>query len=211
MRSYKRECVRTERETLMWKEMRNSYLLSSVVMIVLGVLLFLFPDTSVRMVCIGIGIVLLVYGLLKLLGLIQYREHFQVIGFQVVLSALPALIGVAMILAPEVFASILPVIVGVFLGIIGAVELHAALSMKKMAFEDWKSSMAVAVMTLVLAVLVLWNPFATVAATVMMIGAVLVISGASNLIQAARVRRKLHRLGKELEKSGTDWNSWFWF
>lgn len=195
----------------MWKEMRNSYLLSLVVMIALGILLFLFPDTSVRMVCIGIGAVLLVYGLLKLMGLIRYREYLQVIGLQVMISALPALIGIAMILAPEVFASILPVIVGVFLGIIGAVELHAALSMKRMAFEDWRSSMAVAVMTLILAVLVLWNPFATVAATVMMIGAGLAISGASNLIQAARVRRKLRKLGKELEKSGTDWNSWFWF
>lgn len=195
----------------MWKEMRGSYLTSSAVMIGLGVILFLFPDTSVKLVCRAIGLVLLAYGLLKLIEVMRHRDILSMFGLQAVLGLVPAFIGMWMLVAPQVFASILPVIVGVFLSVIGAVELKSALSMKKAAFESWWTTMVLAVVTLLLAVLVLWNPFATLAATVMMIGAVLVVAGISNLIQLAGFNRKMKALGKKLEERGQGWDSWFWF
>lgn len=195
----------------MWKEMRSSYLTSSAVMILLGVILFLFPDTSVKLVCRVIGLVILAYGLIKLIEVIRHREILSMFGLQAALGLVPAFIGMWMLVAPQVFASILPVIVGVFLSVIGAVELKSALSMKKAAFDSWWMTMTLAVVTLLLAVFVLWNPFATLAATVMMIGAVLVVAGISNLIQLAGFNRKMKALGKKLEERGQEWNSWFWF
>ena len=85
--------------------------------------------------------------------------------------------------------SIVPVAVGIVVAVNGVINLAQALDLKREGYDRWPGSLALAVLTIVLGLLVVFNPFSTMEMLVMALGIVILYNGVSNLWIESRYRK----------------------
>lgn len=180
----------------MWKEMRNSFILLSVFYILFGAVLFVWPALSARAVCMVIGIFALAYGVMRIVEYIRFKDRMSFFGANLAVGIIMALCGVFLLIRPEVLMAALPIVFGVIILFNGIIELQRAFDLKRFGYEGWWYTLLLSVLTIILGILIFWNPFVAVQTTVMAIGIILAVTGVTNLITGITASRNIRRLKK---------------
>ena len=100
-----------------------------------------------------------------------------------------ALPGIIVLVAKRQLISLAPLVVGIVVLLNGVVNLAQALDQRREGYARWTVSMALAVVTIVLGLLVALNPFKAMELVVVAIGVVIIYNGASNLWIDSRYRK----------------------
>lgn len=165
----------------MLKSIRNSIMLTSVLYIVMGIVLMIFPTTALNLCCTVIGAVTLIYGAVRVAGYFRdggtYSNRFDLF-FGVVLAA----VGVFLLVCPQFIVSLIPIALGIYILVDSFTALKKALDMKALGFEKWWVSFLVALVLTVFGVVMIVNPFGTLASLVVFIGAGFVFDGVYTLV-----------------------------
>ena len=195
---------------MIWKEMKRSYLVISICAALLGLLLLLLPGPTLATAGICTGVCFIVYGVTKLFEVTRFRNHFTNYWLQCVL---PIVFGVIFLFKPLAATSILPLILGVFLAVYGIMGLKTSVKLKKFGLDSWWFNLITAVLTILLGALAIFNPFATAAAMVMMMGAILFTLGLFHVVQYFVASHRFKKVGRQISELEKEWDSfdWFWF
>ena len=198
---------------MIWKEMKRSYLVISICAALLGLLLLLLPGPTLATAGICTGVCFIVYGVTKLFEVTRFRNHFANYWLQCVLAVLPIVLGVIFLFKPLAATSILPLILGVFLAVYGIMGLKTSVKLKKFGLDSWWFNLITAVLTILLGALAIFNPFATAAAMVMMMGAILFTLGLFHVVQYFVASHRFKKVGRQISELEKEWDSfdWFWF
>ena len=163
-------------------------LLLSILMIVIGLVLVIWPGHVMTTALAILGVALLVGGVISIVSWYRGRGHDA--GFLTLAEGLlMAVAGIVVLSAPKFLISIVPVAVGIVVLINGVVNLAQALDQRREGYSRWTLSLALAVLTIILGLLVILNPFSTMEMLVMAIGVVIIYNGASNLWIESRYRK----------------------
>ena len=102
------------------------------------------------------------------------------------------------VLACDIVVSILPIVFGLFVIFDAIGRVQNALDLRRCGYDSWKGFLFLPVLSVVLGVVLVINPFGAMETLVMAIGIILIVEGAINLLSALytvlAVRRftKLH-------------------
>lgn len=180
------------------RQQRRSSMIAAAVTILLGVLLIFVPDRSARFLCALLGSALVLTGVIYIFGwLAKRRETGFPVWFLlpgVILTAL----GLWLFTNP---ASVIVLIQFIFAAVLifhGVIDLQGAVSLMRRGWERWWLDLLLAVLTLVLGVLILLNPFGATEVLMMTLGFALVFDGVSDLVL-------IHRLTKAFRQT-EDWD-----
>ena len=99
---------------------KNGYIIMSVLFMVLGACLIIWPDCSMAVFCTAVGIMLIVYGLIKILGYFSRDIYCLAFQFDLAFGVLLAAVGIIIIVRRNV-------VVNLIFGIFGLLILAAAL------------------------------------------------------------------------------------
>lgn len=198
---------------MIWKEMKRSYLVISICAALLGLLLLLLPGPTLATAGICTGVCFIVYGVTKLFEVTRFRNHFPNYWLQCVLAVLPIVFGGIFLFKPLAATSILPLVLGVFLAVYGIMGLKTSVKLKKFGLDSWWFNLITAVLTILLGALAIFNPFATAAAMVMMMGAILFTLGVFHVVQYFVASHRFKKVGRQISELEKEWDSfdWFWF
>lgn len=198
---------------MIWKEMKRSYLVISICAALLGLLLLLLPGPTLATAGICTGVCFIVYGVTKLFEVTRFRNHFGNFRLQCVLAVLPIVFGVIFLFKPLAATSILPLILGILLAVYGMMGLKTSVKLKKFGLDSWWFHLITAVLTILLGALAIFNPFATAAAMVMMMGAILFTLGIFHVMQYFIASHRFKKAGRQISELEKEWDSfdWFWF
>lgn len=168
---------------------RNNMLLS-ILMVVLGAVMFLWPGKSLELVARILGIGLLVMGAIS--AFTWYRERHKVSANYMTLAIgiLMALLGVIVLAAPKGVVSMLPRLVGIAIIINGIVNLAQAMDQRRTGMEKWTVSLIMAILTIALGAFIALHAFGVMKTAVMAIGGILIYNGVSNLWIESRYRKE---------------------
>lgn len=160
------------------------YLVISVLLCVFGIVLMIYPEISVTALCYTLGSVLVVYGVFKIIGYFSkdlYRLAFQFdLAFGILLSA----VGLIMILHPVKVVSFIYIVVGLIILTDGLFKIQIALDAKRFGVHQWWMITVLAILTGVLGLLVVINPFESATVIMVLLGAALVLEGLLSLCVA---------------------------
>ena len=159
----------------------NHGVLLSILMIVIGLLLVLWPGHVMTTALTILGIALLVGGGLLIYSWYSGRGRS---GSVITLAEgiVMAVAGLFVLAAPKFLISVVPFIVGAFITLNGIFNLAQALDQRKAHYARWIISLVMAILTIVLGLLVLFNPFSTMEVLVVAIGIIIIYNGVSNLL-----------------------------
>lgn len=169
------------------KYSRNNTLLS-IVMLLLGLALFIWPGKSLEVAASILGVALLVGAVVSFVS--WYRDrHVVGAGYaNLAIALLCLLAGLVMLIAPKGVVTLLPKLIGLAVVLNGILNLAQALEMKRRGIR-WLTSLAMAALTIVGGLFLLFHAFNAMKVAVMVIGGIFIYNGASNLFIESRYRK----------------------
>lgn len=180
------------------KKMQISYMISAILFMIAGIVLVSWPQTTLKIICYGLGGLTFVYGGFQLYT--YYKGKAEQFNFQMnLLTGLIACgIGLFMLLKSEIVISILPFITGFTLLLESIVKFKHAYDLKQAGYDGFKWIVVLGVISLIFAILLMYNPFHAAASMVMFIGICLIVDGLGELWTLYCVRKYLNQVEGEV-------------
>lgn len=178
------------------KEFRKSYILVSALYVVLGIVLLIWPSTSVRMICYGLGIAMLVLGITY--GVIYFTKDNlnSFLQMDLVIGIICLAFGIFILLNPAFLASVLPFAMGIIFLLGAVVKLQSAFNMKRLNFSKWYLVLICALLIVALGIVLLCNPFENERFMILYIGSCLILDGMTNLICLFCIQFRVKKLAR---------------
>lgn len=171
------------------REQRRSSTMVALATIVLGLVLVVWPDRSVSLMCALLGGALLIFGLLYILGWFAGKRKAGSPAVMVIPGVVLAGLGVWLMTSSEMVVALIQYVFGAVLLFHGVLDLQGAISLVGRRYARWWLDLVLAALTLGLGAVILINPFGTFAALVMLIGVSLIYDGVSDLLLIGRLSR----------------------
>lgn len=172
---------------------KYGYIILSLLICVLGIVLIAVPNFSVSLLCWLGGILLIAFGCVKILGYFSkdlYRLAFQYdLAFGILLIAL----GFLLLLRTDTMIHIICMLLGVLILADSLLKIQIAIDSKVFGIRRWWMILAVAIVTAVVGLLLLFRPHESSAAVMILLGVSLLGEGILNLVTvliAVRIWKK---------------------
>lgn len=185
------------------KGLKVNYTASALVCVVLGLVLLIWPGTTTQIVCMLLGVVLLIYGVIQILVYLISRERSIVSQGMMLLGIIVSVIGIWILVRPEMIIMAVPVIVGILIVIHGLHNVVQAIALKKDGYEGWWIACLMGVLTAVLGGILIYNPFTVVDTIVRLIGIFLIYDGLSDMWIISRVFKVKKGKDRVVDVEGT--------
>ena len=181
----------------MLRYIKSGTMLMSIAYIIIGMLLLVMPETSLLWICNAFGVVVLVTGIVCLIQYARIRGTGFTAPFMLVGGVITAGLGIFTLAKPQVVASFLPVVFGIFIVVDGVSRIGTAIDLAKRKGQKWWVLLLLSVVSVGLGALLLLHPFDAAVSVVMLCGILLIVEGALNLgcvLYAAMELRTLDRM-----------------
>lgn len=180
-----------------FEKTRSGSCVGSILFAILGILLIIMPGNLFDILCIGVGLIFLLFSIANIIMNLRAPVPFVWSAF-LIGDIVIGIAGIYFISAPELVKGIIPIVLSVLMLFHAVTDLRAAIAMKELG-GSYKGMMAVGIITLVIALLVLSDPFSAGDMMIRLIGAAFLYDGVSALI----VMLSLSRREKESRKAKT--------
>ena len=178
------------------KNIRNTMIGSAAISIVLGLIMLFFPQITSIAVCIMFGITLTLCGLVKIVEYFSKIDLGYMFRFDLIMGIVQLVVGILLLCHPGAIMVAIPVVLGISLLIASVLKAQLAIDIKRMGYGKWWVSMLGAVLGVVLAIMIMSNPFEGTTAVFMVIGISFIVDGLLDLYTILRVSNAVSKFRK---------------
>lgn len=161
-----------------FKRIKADMILSAVLCAVMGIVIFVWPDKTIDVLCKILAVGLILIGVVNL---ISYFTNRSIHPFAGPLGLIVLLVGFWIFMKPESIVSLVPIVIGVLLVIHGVQDIKVAIESKDNGYERWWSMLIVGSVSLIFGVICIVNAFGLVKLALRFVGIALIYDGASDL------------------------------
>lgn len=172
-------------------KMCNTSLVISMIFIVVGLFLFVKPDTTISIISYIIGGALLLSGVFSVHKYFTAESIGDIFNFDLVYGVLLIIAGIFLVVKPNALATLFPIILGIWIIINSVTKFQYALVLKKVKNEDWAYTALISGLTLIWGVVLLYNPFATALAITQIIGIFIIVYAVLDIIDNFIIKKNL--------------------
>ncbi|MCM1039361.1 MAG: DUF308 domain-containing protein [Ruminococcus sp.] len=176
------------------KKILHNEVVSSLIMIILGIILMVWPGETMDIACMVIGCGLIIAGVIGLAVLFIRRKKNgeENISKDSVITTLKSVIiiivGIVLIAKMKTVVSILPFIMGILIIVNSAVNIMQTI-LNKDQNSKWIVSLIASLVTAIIGILMIANPFGAAVSQIFIMGLGLTVGGISNLINGLIIRK----------------------
>lgn len=160
---------------------KTGYIAVSILLAVLGIVLIAWPTFSVNALGVICGILLILFGGVKLVGYFSkdlYRLAFQ---YDMPFGILLIILGIIMLIHPGNLASFICVVFGLSVLISSLFNIQTALDAKKFGINQWWLIFALSVIAAVWGLILVFRPSEAADAMAVLLGITLLFESAVNI------------------------------
>jgi uncharacterized membrane protein HdeD (DUF308 family) len=164
----------------------------SICLIVVSLFLIFKPEVSLSVLFICLGCFLLVVGIMHTISYFSSPKEFKAFSFELIEGIVYIILGFVLIFNPNIIKAFLPIIIGCWMIINSIVRFQLAFNLKSSDNPSWALMLILSFVTLILGIVMVINPFASIAALTMICGIMLLISEIINIIESISMIRFLN-------------------
>ena len=150
-----------------------------------GLVLLLIPGTLNKLIGILIGVALLAVGIIAIVKYIKEKDNGS--SLNLVSGILYSVLGVIIIIYPYSIINLVTICLGVYLVINGLLKLKLSFVLKRIT-DKWIGTLTMGIITVILGILLIFNPFAGITIT-KLAGAFLVVVAVFDLIDTYIIQK----------------------
>ena len=157
------------------------YIVMSVMFCITGALFIALPDISITMIGISMGIAMIVFGIVKLVGYFSrdlFRLAFQ---FDLELGILLLVLGLIVLIRPDDLMTFICIALGISILTDGLFKVQIALDSKRFGIKSWWVILALAVVTGTIGVFLIFRSAKSAQFLTVLLGVSILAEGILNL------------------------------
>lgn len=163
---------------------KNGYIIMSLLFVILGICLIIWPDCSLKLFCTLIGIMLIAYGCIKIVGYFSKDYYCLAFQFDLAFGILLIAVGAIIIAGREQVVNLIFAIFGILTLADALFKIQMSMDAKRFGLSLWWRILVVAVLTGILGVLLLIRPFDAAEIMMILVGVSFLFEGILNLCVA---------------------------
>ena len=164
------------------KAAKTGYIISSILLCVLGIVLIAVPDFSVTLLCVLGGGIMMLFGLVKIIGYCSkdlYRLAFQ---FDLAFGILFVVLGFILIIRTDAMVNLICIVMGICVLADALLKIQISIDSRAFGIKKWWLILAMAILTGVAGFLLIFRPSESIQIIMILFGIVLITEGVLNLI-----------------------------
>ena len=171
------------------KSLKTEYIVSSAVIILLGIVLSFFPSGSTSALCYIVAAFFAIVGVIVVVRYFRSEERGFLAATSLVAGGLLILLGIYILVKPLSFASVLWLVFGIFMVVDGIYKTIHAITLSKNGATRWWSVLIIAMVTALLGCIIIFNSTAAAKGFTRFIGIVFILDGISDLFSTIYLSR----------------------
>ena len=176
------------RLTLSWTE-----IITCGAIILLGLVLLVLPGVATSVLFNGIGMVCILIGLIHVIKYCTLDARTAVVSNDMAQGLAWIVGGILFIVFKGLLVSLLPILFGLVVLVGGVIKVQITMGFRHMNAGRWYWELICAVVSVVLGIIILSNPFSTALLMMRVIGVTLVLEGAMDLVSRFAYKRACNR------------------
>lgn len=173
-------------------------IIMDVLIIILGIFFVSNPTVGLESALLLIGLLLLISGICAIIKYIMNPRSF--FKFELLYGLLSIIFGLFAIFKPFGVATLIVVLVGIWLIISSVIKLVMALELRKIKENTWVFDLTVSALTIVLGILILVNPFSSYIILSTYVGVMMMIYAAMDIVEQFFIRKRANTIMKFFSK-----------
>ena len=159
---------------------KNAWLIifESILTIILGILLIVWPDVVVKVIAYIVGSFLIIKGVYEVINYFIVRGHEDFFNNGLLNGIVAILLGITLFLIGEDVANVFRLVIGIWIIYESLVGINMAIKMHAVKISAWKYILILALIALVVGVFVTFNQGAVIA----LVGWMIVLSGFISIV-----------------------------
>ena len=186
------------------KSIKYNLLSSAVLCILLGIVLLVYPDTSLTIVCRAVGVIVLITGLGFVGSYLRVGKTRWFGKVELVFGSIFAILGGFIVLYPLGIISIVPLVFGILLVYHGIANMKQAFELRQYKDNGWWLPVLIAASTIALGVVIMRNPFGTIETLMRIIGVCILYDGLMNTMLVGRFVKSIRNFRKIEEAAAAE-------
>lgn len=179
------------------KKMSMTSIIFSIIFILIGAFLLARPDDAIHLVSYALGIILLVWGLISVVQFFTDKESQNYLEFSFITGVFVLIFGIIILVKPEIIASIIPLLLGVWMLVNGVTKLSYSLTINKN--KNAASSIIISLIIVIIGILLIINPFSGAEKLVQILGITIIIYSVLDLLECLSIKKAIKTKEKENE------------
>ncbi len=133
-------------------------IITSIVLGVLGLVMFLYAEATLKIIACVLGAILIITGIVKIVGYFTEKGSYDLFNYQLVYGIISILFGLVMITHTETLGNFLGIVLGIW--IIYSSLMRFGLSLKLKAFESssWIPMLIIAILMMICGIYIIFTP-----------------------------------------------------
>lgn len=166
-------------------KIKNLSIITIISSAVMGIVLLARPGETLYVVSMICGITMIALGVGALISFFVKDRNMLLI----ILAVISVIMGIIVCVKYKSIVSILLFLFGLFILISGIVDLITSIDVKRYGFGDWIVSFLMSLVTAVLGLLIVVNPFSSSLAVIRLLGISLLVYAVLDLIAFIQVKK----------------------
>ena len=175
----------------------NLSIILSVLFMIVGILLIVWPKASLDTFAYVIGTIMIIYGIYSFID--SFSINPALCLFQMTNSILSFLLGICVFLNPSIFESILPIALGIFFIISGAFSSRISFIIKDID-NSYILSLFTSILMIICGVVLIINPGNTALVITTLIGIILIVYSISAIVDMFVFKSRVKEIDKYFSK-----------
>lgn len=178
------------------KKVFRSYIVDGILLVALGVVMLIWPEDSLKVLCAIIGVILIIMGLVK--GILYFVDRdVPTRPFDLVTAIVQLLLGVVVIVQSGFFISLFQIVAGVIL-LYGSVLLFIqAIQLREIRGFFFVAAIVSGVLVAALGTVIIMNPAAFASFIMQLQGVAVIILGLALIIVMQRIMTDMKAMNAE--------------
>ena len=183
------------------KKFFRSSILTSLLLVILGILLVAFSDETIIAISYFIGGVLVLIGVVGIIDYVRKIKTNYKSELDLIYGIVTIILGVLIITHPKSIASIINYVLGVIIIINSASKFNYSLQLRSSSNNIWKTTMLVSILTGICGIVLIFNPFKTASAIISIIGIIIIVYGVLDIVSTIFIKRNYEQLTNPKKKN----------
>lgn len=158
-------------------------LIVSALMFLLALFLIFRPLESLNTFIMLFAIIILVNGIIKLVQYFRTDAQMRMMNFGLAEGILSILAALIIIISSDALIAFLPIMFSIWIIVQSIITIQLSMGLKLSETKGWWVVLILSIITLLLGVIIMFNPFASMAATTTVVGIILAVTEAIHLVE----------------------------
>ena len=173
------------------KRYAKGSIILSICFVILSLFLIFKPDTSLNVVFIFLGIFLVILGIIHTVSYFSSTKETKTFSFELIEGLICIILGMVIVFNPSMIKAFLPIMVGCWIITNSVLKIQFGFNLKSADNPSWKIILISSILNLIFGIVMVFNPFATMAALTIICGIMLLVSELINIFESITMIRFL--------------------